>query len=36
MYGREGGGTVDICITLHSHTSLIKTSNLDHLSTTVK
>ena len=40
MYGREGRGTVDICITLqaglHSQTSLIKTSNWDHLSTTVK
>ena len=40
MYGMEGGGTVDICITLqaglHSHSSLNKTSNWDHLSTTVK
>ena len=38
--GKEGGGTVDICIALqvglHSHTSLIKTSNWDHLSTSVK
>ena len=40
MYGREGGGTEDICTTLqvglHSHTSLVKTSNWDHFSTTVK
>ena len=40
MYGMEGGGTVDICITLqvglHSHSSLNKTFNWDHLSTTVK
>ena len=40
MYGMEGGGTVDICITLqvglHRHSSLNKTSNWDHLSTTVK
>ena len=40
MYGMEGGGTVDICIALqvglHSHSSLNKTSNWDHLGTAVK
>ena len=40
MYGMEGGGAVDICIALqvglHSHSSLNKTSNWDHLGTAVK
>ena len=40
LYGMEGGGTVDICIALqvglHSHSSLNKTSNWDHLGTAVK